>query len=259
MYYITREIKYNKKLKKILKKNINFSPLRISNKHKGWKNEINYSLLGNAYELLFQINQIKKEKRISDFHSLKYSRGKEILLKYKDQETSFNILKKIYLYEKIIMRYISNNKTKGIDKAILYLTEVSNIRRDEDILKIKLKKEDIKELTYMRKKFNKKIFKKIKNSTFSYIVESGLLIGEIDIIEKNRIVDIKTTYDPIITRDMINQQILYVLLLEIGHGVKTKEIGIYFQKYNKLKIIKVKKLLKNKKRIISYLKVKYNS
>ena len=259
MYYITKEIKYNKELKNILKENIKFNPIKISNKKLYWENEVDYSLMGNAYELLFQIEQIKKEKRISEFHGLKYSRGKEILLRTRNENTSNKLLKKIYKAEKNIMRYLSskNKKKIKIEKDILILTNISNIRNDEKINSFKIKNKDIKEMKFLIKHFDKKIFKKIKNSTFSYIVEGGLLIGEIDILQSKKIIDIKTTTNPIITREIINQQILYALLLKINTGIEIKEIGIYFQKYKKLKMIKLKKIIKNEDAINSYLEKKY--
>ena len=257
MYYITKEISKNEELKNILKENIEFSPIKISKKKKYWENEIDYSLMGNAYELLFQIKQLKKEKRKTEFHGLKYSRGKGILLKNRENKIASKILKKIYFSEKEIMKYLSNQKYKNIAKSILILTHVANIRNDENIKKIKISKKEIKEMNYLIKTFDKKILKKIKNSSFSYMVESGLLIGEIDILESKKIIDIKTTTNPKITREMINQQILYALLLKINTGIEVKEIGIYFQKYKKLKMIKLKKIIKNEKYIINYLEKKY--
>ena len=257
MYYITKEIKKNKDLKNILKKNINFKPIKISKKKKYWNNEIDYSLLGNAYELLFQIEQLKKEKRNTEFHGLKYSRGKEILLRMRDEKISSKLLSQIYKEEKNIMKYISGKKKIKISKSILFLTEISNIRNDTPISKIKISKKDKKEMKYLIKNFDKKIFKKIKNSNFSYMVEAGLLIGEIDILQSKKIIDIKTTTNPTITREIINQQILYSILLKINTGIEIKEIGIYFQKYKKLKMLKIKKIIKNEKEIISYLQKKY--
>ena len=257
MYYITKEIRYNKDLKKILKENIKFSPIKISKKNKYWENEIDYSLLGNAYELLFQIIQIKKEKRNTEFHSLKYSRGKEILLRSREEKISSVLLKQIYQEEKNIMMYLSGKKKTKIEKSILFLTHISNIRNDDNIKKIKIRKKEIKEMKYLINNFDKKIMKKIKNANFSYMVEAGLLIGEIDILIPKKIIDIKTTTNPTITREIINQQILYAILLKINTGIEIKEIGIYFQKYKKLKMVKMKKLIKNEEAIISYLEKKY--
>ena len=259
MYYITREIKKNKELKEVLKDNMKFEPIKISKKTEFWENEIDYSLMGNAYELLFQIEQLKKEKRRTEFHTLKYSRGKDILLRSRDEKVSEILLKKIYYAEKDIMKYIHGKKIKEnkISKSILFLTHISNIRDDKNIYDRKVKKKEIKEMRYLIKNFDKKILKKIKNSTFSYMVESGLLIGEIDILESKKIIDIKTTTNPTITREIINQQVLYALLLKMNTGIQIKEIGIYFQKYKKLKMVKLKKIIKNEKKIISYLEKKY--
>lgn len=257
MYFVTKEIVKNKDLKNILKENINFKTISISEKSKYWDYDIDFSLLGNAYEMLFQIQQIKKEKRLSEFHGLKYSRGKEILIRSRYEYSSQNLLKKINKYEKIIMNYLYGNKEKKIEEAILYLTRIAEIRDDEKIKEINILKEEIKQLKIMKKNFDKKILKKIKNSNFNYVVESGYLTGEIDILNKDIIIDIKTTIYPEITRDMINQLIIYTILLEINTGIEIKKVGIYFEKYKKLKIIKIKKLFKDKNKIREYLEKRY--
>ena len=257
MYFVTKEIVKNKTLKKVLKENTKFKNISISKKDKYWDYDIDFSLLWNAYEMLFQLHQIKKENRLSEFHGLKYSRGKEILIRSRYEYLSQKLLKKIHKYEKIIMNYLYGNKEKKLEEAIIYLTRVAEIRDDTKIKEIDIFKEDIKQLKIMNKNFDKKILKKIKNSNFNYVIEAGYLTGEIDILNNQTIIDIKTTIYPKITREMINQLIIYAILLEINTGIEIKEVGIYFEKYKKLKTIKVKKLFKNKKNIIEYLEKRY--
>lgn len=260
MNYVTKEIKYSKTLRKVLKKTVSFKEKDISSKFKTRNQKSNPTIIGNAYELVFQIEYFKKEKNIFEFYNLKYSRTKKLLMENVHTEKTENILKSIFEHEKNIIRYMSGKKVKDLYKSILYLTEVSFIREIHDSIKFieKSNKKDIKELKSLHKKINKRIFKKIKGADFNVVLQSGYLVGEIDILNKSMITDIKTTIFPTITKDMIYQQILYKIVLESSNpDRKIKYISIYLSKYNKLVTFKYSKIIKNEKLLKKHLQKAY--
>lgn len=260
MNFVTKEIKYSKNLRKVLKKTVSFKEKNISSKIKYRNKKSTPTLIGNAYELIFQIEYLKKEKNIFEFYQLKYSRTKKLLMDNVRSDKTENILKSIFKHEKNIIMYMSGKRVKALYKSVLYLTEISSIREIDDISKFyeKSQKNDEKELKKLHSKLNKKIFKSLKGSEFNYVLQSGYLLGEIDILTKNMITDIKTTRFPKITKDMIYQQVIYKIILESSKpDIKIKYISIYLSKYNKLVKFKYSSIVKKEKDLKKYLQKAY--
>ena len=261
MNYVTKEIKYSKKLRKILKKEVSFKEIDVKNKIKKRKKKSNPSLIGNAYELLFQIEFLIKEKNIFDFYNLKYSRTKTLIRDNVQTEIGTKVLKSIYKHEKNIIMYMDKKKVSGLYESILYLTDIAYIREVKDIYKFEKRftKRDQSELKDMHKKMDKKIFKKINGCEFNVVVQNGYLLGEVDILTKDNIIDIKTTIFPTITKEMIYQQIIYKIMIEKSLNRKIKTISIYLSKYNYLVNFKYKKLMKNENKLKKYLEKRYKN
>jgi len=259
MNYVTSEIKYNKELKKVLKRTISFSRKTFSKKIKGSNKYTDNSIIGNSYELLFQIEYLKKENRIFEFYNLKYARAKKILTDNVSSEKSDKILTNVFKHEKNIIMYMQGKKVKSLYKSILYLTELNNIREHIDYKSFNTisDKYEEKELKKLHKNLNKKIFKKLKGVEFNKVIQSGYLVGEIDLLTNNMITDIKTTAFCEITKEMIYQQILYKLIVETSTDQKIKYISIYLSKFNMLKTYKVNKLIKKEKELKKYLQKRY--
>jgi len=104
----------------------------------------------------------------------------------------------------------------------------------------------------------KKIFESGEFVRFNYVINTGYLAGEIDIITDDYIYDIKTTAFPDFTKDMVIQLVLYYFLLK-SHGIEKDKAGIIFSKFNHIEEIKFKKLFKKKgeQKISKYLEDKY--
>lgn len=115
-----------KEKKNIFKKYINYPEFKYENL-KVYENPINYSIIGHAYEILFQLKYFKRNN-----YSLRNVKGlekKELILSFKKSKLRDKILKKLYKIEKRI-----NNNTYSM-KDVLNLAYISNIRLEKDIIK----------------------------------------------------------------------------------------------------------------------------
>ncbi len=224
-----------KEKKNIFKKYINYPEFKYENL-KVYEDPVNYSIIGHAYEILFQLKYFKRNN-----YSLRNIKGlekKELILSFKKSKLRDKILKKLYKIEKRI-----NNNTYSM-KDVLNLAYISNIRLEKDIIK----KQHIDDMDILDlKKLNKSIkYKKLmkKDLIFNSFVSDDNIIGEIDIKSRKMIIDIKTVVDGTIKQDFINQLILYYLLSE---NRDIKKIGILFSRFKKLKVFKIRDILSKKK------------
>jgi hypothetical protein len=255
---VTELIK-NDKIINILRKEIKYPEIKIKNDLRYYKNPENHSLIGHAYEILFQIEYLKKNKS-NNMYYIKAFRKINFLIDLKEKvsdvkkEKINKIIKKMKKIEKNISNYIFY-KEKLNFKDIFYLAWISNIREQKQ-LKIKNidLKEDVKDLKNLKKGI--KNFKKILKDEIKFNVyeKKEDIVGEIDIKNKKYILDIKTVIDGKINEYMINQLIMYYLISK-NEEYKPKKIGILFSRFGKIKFVKIRKILskEGEKRLIKQL------
>lgn len=195
----------------------------------------NHSLIGYAYEVLFQLKYLRKHNS-KNVYILKAFKKRDMLMQYHYIKRVRKILVNLALIEKRI--YLGKETLKDV----LYLANVGLIRKIKEF-NIEINKEDIKDLKALKKGL--KDFKDIleENLSFNVYVEKGNVKGEIDIIGDDFIIDIKTVKDFKITEYQINQLLSYSLLL----NKKIKKIGILFSRFGKVKFFKVKDLISEKR------------
>ncbi len=271
MYYVTSEIKSNKKLKKLLDNNLNFSPYNLEKEIEFFHGPKNSMLVGTAYEILFQIELLKYKKNKFDMRYMKYARSvmliQDMLKIYseQDKEKIMKMIKKIQESEFILYKYIEGKEIKNtmLLKAILYLGFISEIRTREDVFikNFVFDKDDLKDLKQLKKGIFDKLLKKYgkEQTEFHVGIGAGLLVGEIDILKRGKhIIDIKTTREGIFSKDMIYQLIMYYFLCKFN-GIKIKKISIFFARFGKHETIKISDLIKkeSERKILKYLKKKY--
>lgn len=227
-----------RKREKKFNKYINYPKLELENL-KFYKYPDNHSLVGHAFEILFQIKYIKKNNL--PINTIKAYRKLEFLKSINTKTSGFAIwnLKRI---EKAIL---SNKYTM---KDILYLSYISNIREEKDLRKkYELNDSDAEDLKELKNhiKYKKLIKEKIN---FNVYVKSNNILGEIDIRTKDSIIDIKTVSNGELKESYINQVILYYLM---SKDKNIKKVGILFSRFGKLKMYKIKDLLskKNEKKL----------
>jgi len=272
MYYVTTELKKNKELRKTILDNIKFKEFSFSKKTKFYNKEnANPLILGSAYEIVLQVEKLKKEKNPYELRNLKFNRGINLIMSIDQSIMTKKVLKNVkYWIQKynksmyILIKYIKGKKIKAkkIAEAILFLNFISYFREVKNIFYFKPKytKEDIYEVATfikgIKKKLLKKIFKGEKSVSFNYLLSKGYLAGEIDILTSKTIYDIKTTSYPTFTKDMIIQLILYYFLSK----EKQKQGAIVFSKFNHIEYINIQKIFKKKglKKIKRILKKNYN-
>lgn len=191
----------------------------------------NYSLIGHAYEVLFQLKYLRK-KNPRGIYILKAFKKRNWLKEYENINKVKKILNQLTLIEKRI--YLK----KETIRDILFLANVGLIRNPKKF-KIEINKEDIRDLRSLSKSL--KDFKNImrRDLYFNVYVKKGNVKGEIDIVGDNFIIDIKTVKSSKITTYQINQLITYSLLLD----KKIKKIGILFSRFGVLRFFKVKDLI----------------
>lgn len=253
------EIIKKEEVKNILKKEIKYPEIKLKKEMKYYKNPENHSLIGIAYEIVFQIEYMKKNK-LNNMNYIKAYRKIEYLTNLKEKVSDIkkekinkiiNNLKKI---EKNIKNYIFN-KGKINYKNIFYLAWISNIRMQKQ-LKIKdiYLKKDVKDLKILKKGIKR--FKKILKNEIKFNVyeKKEDIVGEIDIKNKRYILDIKTVIEGKVNEYMINQLIMYYLISK-NEEYKPKKIGILFSRFGKIKFVKIRKILskKGEKRLIKQL------
>jgi len=274
MYFVTRELKKNKDLREVILNNIKFKQYSFSNKEKHYENnKANPMVLGSAYEIVLQIEKLRKEKNPYEIRNLKFNRGINVIMGIDPSLVNKDVKKKLKRWInkynenlRILVKYIEgkNIKEKKLAEAILFLNFISLFREYKNVFYFEEKytKQDIKEvaefLKDFKKKFMKKIFKKEDFIRFNYLVSKGYLSGEIDILTDTYIYDIKTTAYPDFTKDMILQLVLYYVLLK-RQGIKIEKGGIIFSKFKHIEYIDYNKLFKKKglKKIEDFLENKY--
>lgn len=242
--YLLRNKEFKKKLKEIIK----YPKGKIEEDLEFIGDPKSYSLIGHAYEILFQIEYLKKRKSVN-INTIKSFRKRGLLLKFKAStsdeyiEKIEKILDKLKKIEKNIYLYIQN-KRKLSFKNILYLAKIGNIREISDIDFSKIKKRDIEDIKELYLSFNKKEVKKFleKEMEFNVIVQYETLNGEIDIKMKDAIIDIKTVISGRITKDILNQLIIYYCMSK-NELYKPKKIGIFFSRFGKIKYFKIRDLI----------------
>lgn len=270
MYYVTNEIKYNKKLKSILSKNIKIEPYELNQDLLYFHGPKRAMVVGSAYEVLLQI-EILKHKNSDNIRSLKYVRGlsliDECVKLYSDEnrKLAISILKEVEKQEYILYRYCKGDKIKlkYLLRAVFYLSFISEFRERNDIFnkKFETNKDDFKDLNQLRKGISSTLLKKLsKNENrFNLGVSAGYLAGEIDVLKGDKkIIDIKTTRDGIFSSDMLYQLIMYYFICKFN-GININTISIYFARFGVEEKIKIKNLFieKGEKKIKKYLKKRY--
>lgn len=272
MYFVTKEISENKKLKGILKENLKFKEIEFSEEFKSAKYDSNPLIIGSSFEILFQVEKFKREKNSYKLRNLKYNRGFNLLSqaleivedKYKDKIKDW--LKEFRKSQQVLIDYIEEGSVsdKKLIKAILFLNFISLFRELKNVyyFKPKYSKEDVKELVKLKDSFSKKILKKLEKKSdfiyFNYVLNDGYLSGEIDILTDNCIYDIKTTSIPVFTKEMLYQLIMYYFLLK-RNGIKVKKIAILFSKHSEIIELKIKDLFikDGESKIEEFLKEEY--
>lgn len=257
---LTSELKNNKELSMLIKNSLIQKNIKIKD-----KKDIKYNLIGNykeasivgtAYDYLLRL-KIAKENKIgviffintliatNVFNYLK-SINKDYILKenFKD---SIIILKKFLNQEKL--------SKEELLTAIIYLSFLDEIYREgkydlvssiKNLKEIKNKYiniyEDLNNLTKTLLNLNKEFIGKkiILNPTFK---NSSLIGGaDADLIIDDTLIDIKTVVNAIITTEMLSQLIGYLVLSDFDN-MKIKKIGIYFSRYDELKIFNINDII----------------
>lgn len=256
------EIIKKEEVKNILKKEIKYPEIKLKKEMKYYKNPENHNLIGIAYEIIFQIEYMKKNK-LNNMNYIKAYRRIEYLTNLKEKVSDIKkekinkIINNLKKTEKNIKNYIFN-KGKINYKNIFYLVWISNIREQKQ-LKIKnidLKKDvkDVKDLKHLKKGIKR--FKKILKDEIRFNVyeKKADIVGEIDIKSRKYILDIKTVIEGKVNEYMINQLIMYYLISK-NEEYKPKKIGILFSRFGKIKFVKIRKILskKGEQRLIKQL------
>lgn len=242
----------NKEFKKKLKEIITYPKGKIEEDLEFIGDPKNYSLIGHAYEILFQIEYLKKRKSVN-INTIKSFRKRGLLLKFKAStsdeymEKIEVILDKLKNIEKNIYLYIQGKRKLSL-KNVLYLAKVGNIRELSDIEFSKIKKRDISDMEELHLSFKKKEVIKLleKEIEFNIMVQHETTNGEIDMKLKDCIIDIKTVISGRITKDTLNQLVLYYCLAK-NELYKPKKIGIFFSRFGKVKYFKIRDLISEEK------------
>lgn len=218
--YVTSFIKKENKLLNKYIKNVEIE----SDKKLIYKNPKNHSLVGTAYELLFHY----KHNPYGFQYSFKFNLS---LIK------GYGTKKSKRYYSKFIKILKKRFKT---EKDILKLAYLKNHREYKDIHNIKIKKRDIRDLRLLNKKVTYKLNEK---ALFSEKRKAFNIIGEIDILTKDNIIDIKTVIDNKVKREHIHQLVMYYLLM---NDKNIKYISIFLSRYDDFKVIKIRDVLSEK-------------
>lgn len=250
--YVTSEIKTNKKLISAINKYTKFKPYQIKSGIIVSTTPKHPSLIGNAFEVLFQIEIFKKKGILFDFRKFKAFRGLAIIyseiqkLKVTEREKALYIMNVVQKHESIIYKYSNNYKIKKDDlyRSVLFLAYLGQIRDFNDFftLKFKINKMDKDDLALFHKTINSKFVDKYSknNMVFNQVIKYNELYGEIDLIIDNCIIDIKTTRTGYFSDEMYKQLIMYYFLLK-KNGVHLKTISIYFARFDKEERININK------------------
>lgn len=252
MKYVTKEIQ-KKEIRKVLDKYIDFKEYNITDEEYTVSKGINNSIIGSSFEILFQIEKLKYEKKEMKIERMKFFRGYILISscfkKIGADDKIKELLRKSDAAIEIINKYLSNKKVnnKSLMKSILFLDFISLFREPKQIYyyKEKFGSAEVKELILLKDNIGKKILKKYKGAYFNYGVSFKEIAGEIDILVEEKIIDMKSTNYPIFTKDMIFQLVMYWYVCKKS-GISIEKIGIFFTRFNKVEMFKVKNIVSKK-------------